>query len=335
MIPKTELKLGPHANDRKYSLFVGALGYEQRASFIATKFRELFDHGVVTVLDEVLRYSFEANRAVFHAIGVDEVGGGDTGAREFFTSWHREHPGIDYAQFSIAIDISSMTRSRLANIVLGLCDLSALAGEGISVDFLYAPGDYSPADGDDLITEISEPVTPEFAGWSENPDAPTSLVIGVGYESEKALGAVEYLDPAQIWCFVPTGEDGRYDADVESANETMWRSSPAAERIPYSVSEPESTFISLESLVYGLSRNSRPILLPFGPKIFALCTFLVGIVHSPRVIVWRVSGGAYTDYRDCVASGKVISLPVIFESCKATDESAAEIDQLGIMMLDR
>ncbi len=319
MIPDVEVALRAFEKCDEYDVLIGALGYECRASYIPGLLRANSGLKYVSVLQEVPGLCFDSNRSLFHEWGFVELEGDGALARKQIAIIADELEDVDNEYIRIALDVSSFTRARMAEIVLGICDLARAANRRVCADFWYAPGLFElPSDGD-FITDVSEPVTPDFAGWSAKPELATSLVIGVGYEPERALGAVEYLDPAHIWCFVPVGDDPRFDRAVEKANESMWRSSPQAERIPYPVADPISTYVSLESLVYGLQRISRPIVLPFGPKIFSVCSLLIGIAYAPAVTVWRVSGGTQSGVRDCKPAGSSYCLPMSISPTKSDD----------------
>ena len=80
----------------------------------------------------------------------------------------------------------------------------------------------------------------------------------------------------------------------------------------YDVDEPTSVYAALETLVYGLLQWSRPILIPFGPKIFSLCCLLIARTYTDDVTVWRVSGETLARPGDREASGKIISLKSAF-----------------------
>ena len=58
----------------------------------------------------------------------------------------------------------------------------------------------------------------------------------------------------------------------------------------YRVEQPIDCFGMLESVVYGLLKSFSAIVLPFGPKVFTLCSLLVASLH-PTVSIWRVSAG--------------------------------------------
>jgi hypothetical protein len=67
----------------------------------------------------------------------------------------------------------------------------------------------------------------------------------------------------------------------------------------------------LESVVYGLLKSFNVIVLPFGPKIFTLCSLLVAGLH-PTVSVWRVSAGGAERPVNRRASGRITCLTVTF-----------------------
>ena len=128
-----------------------------------------------------------------------------------------------------------------------------------------------------------------FAGWSGDPGRPLGLAMGLGYEPGKAVGGSAYLEPKQAWLFIPTGLDRKYDRAVEKANRHLLEAREPKWSIEYSVTRPIETLAVLDGLAYGQLQEGRVILLPFGPKVFALCCLLVACVHYPEVAVWRVS----------------------------------------------
>ena len=64
---------------------------------------------------------------------------------------------------------------------------------------------------------------------------------------------------------------------------------------------------------YGIMQKRRPIIIPFGPKIFALVSMLVAYMHHPSVAVWRVSSGRGLHPEDKTSSGVVVGLKTIFK----------------------
>jgi len=186
--------------------------------------------------------------------------------------------------------------------------------EPVEVDFLYSPAKFSPPLDDTTPNREVGPL-PQFAGWSP-PGGHSTVVVGVGYEYNKALGAVRYLDPDEIWAFVPTGHEKRYTRAIEQANEHLWYLVPTERRLNYEVFHPFSTFVTLESFTCGCLREGSVTLLPFGPKLFALNSLLVACMH-PKVSVWRVSSGHQGEPRDQLPNRKIVGLSATFaqEGC--------------------
>jgi hypothetical protein len=143
-----------------------------------------------------------------------------------------------------------------------------------------------------------------------------SAVVGLGYEQDKALGAVEHLQPGEVWVFAPHSAVEEYSVALKKANQVLLDTVPSSHRLVYEVGQPFDCFVTLESLVDRLAEEANVILLPFGPKLFALCSLLVAWLHSD-VAVWRVSAGKGEMPQDRRASGYVYGLRVEFGAAGA------------------
>jgi hypothetical protein len=179
----------------------------------------------------------------------------------------------------------------------------------IHVDFLYAVAAFSPPPA---VTEANThvgPVLPSMSGWWAEPERPIAALVGLGYEENKALGAVEHIQVSSIFTFTPRSPIEAYSPAVDEANRTLLQQVPRENRFVYDVDRPMDTFVELESFTFGVTRAHNLVVLPFGPKIFALCAMLIGIIH-PEVAVWRVSGKE--EKVDRTAAGEVYGLGVNF-----------------------
>jgi hypothetical protein len=223
------------------------------------------------------------------------------------------------ASLSLCVDISSMTRVRLAAILTAILEVTDKA---VDVDFVYSVARWSPPLDEPEPIVSAGAVVPAFAGWSNRTDTPIVALIGLGYEPDKAMGAYEYLEATDVWAFLPVGEDDKYLDDLNRANRTLLSRLAAQRQIAYRVDQPVACFGVLESVVYGLLPNSRPVLLPFGPKIFALCALLVACLHRD-VPVWRISSDQVGKPLEREASGKIVGIRANFRAKAA--ESSNEI----------
>ena len=138
------------------------------------------------------------------------------------------------------------------------------------------------------------------------------LLLAWGYDLGKSVGTIEYIEPGEIWAMNPLGEDKRYEKSVLKANKLFMGALERNRIIDYDVFRPFETYYRLGSLVSGAMRSSRPVVIPFGPKIFTLCSLIVAINQYPNVSIWRVSSGKYEPVANRFPSGTVVGLRVFF-----------------------
>jgi hypothetical protein len=294
-----------------YQLFLTAVGYEQRSRFIAeTKNIDASVRVALGFPDEQV-FSYRENAAWFEQAGYEVKHLTD---EQFGTEVSKRLNDLEDDQKKsarICVDISSLNRRRMAMIVDEL-RLHTL-GRDIKVDFMYALAKFSPPpDAAGGNTHVG-PILPSFAGWWTEPELPTAAIVGLGYEQYKALGAVEHIEPAEIWAFMPHSDIKEYIEAQRAANQTLLDSLKPECQVPYRVDNAFDTFVLLESLVFGISKTANVVLLPFGPKIFALICLLVAALH-PSVGVWRVSAKGIEKPNDRVGAGQIVGLSASFLS---------------------
>ena len=180
------------------------------------------------------------------------------------------------------------------------------------MSFAYTPAEFADPPRDMPPTVASEPVTPYFSGWTTDPKLPINLVLGLGYEFERAAGAVELLEPERLWTFIPSGEDQRYDDALSETNAELLKQLAPDQVVRYVVDDPAEVIRTLDGVIYAYRNTARTILLPFGPKLFALSCMLTGVNHLKATTIWRVSGGQAERPEDKTSGGKIVWLHTIF-----------------------
>lgn len=194
--------------------------------------------------------------------------------------------GID--EPSIAIDISCMSRPVMAAAFQAV--LQAAQTRVVRLNVLYVLAEYTPPPQDLPPNEDICPINDWFGGWPTNATASTSLIVGIGYERDKASGACEYFDASETWVFVPQSAISEYEAAVINNNEGLLASARRREHMThYRVEHPTETFGLLAGAVSRVATRMNPVLLPFGPKIFFALSLLVATVYR-EVGVWHVTG---------------------------------------------
>jgi hypothetical protein len=136
---------------------------------------------------------------------------------------------------------------------------------------VYCPAVFTRPSNIRQPVTVSQPVLPEFAGWSVQPERSVAAIVGLGFEFDQALGAIEFLEPAVAWTFIPFGEDPRFDQALAEANNDLLTALKPERMVRYNITDPYRCFVELEALTYGLMDNMRPIIVPFGPKLLPYC----------------------------------------------------------------
>ncbi|MEW6736763.1 MAG: hypothetical protein AB1489_36070 [Acidobacteriota bacterium] len=196
------------------------------------------------------------------------------------------------ATIRVLVDVTSLPRRIIASIIGELASRCGTHIIDLSISYTlarYIP----PAKSRPEPNKRVAPVHHFFAGWTSQPGLPVTALMGLGYESGKALGAREYLQASDWFLFVPNSPETRFRTKVEQHNRQLLEGTKVArgpERVmDYDVLKPVQTLFTLGSVVAGLKAHSKPILLPFGPKIFFATSALTAIAH-PETAVWHVSG---------------------------------------------
>jgi len=302
----------------KYDLFVAALGYESRSIYCSQhliidarfKIADAFCERHELSYEENMKW-FEENDFTIREIPEDKS--------VYDIKNHYINTIIDELvcnepkydrQLMICIDISSMSRYKIALWIEFV--LVVFAGIKLKVDFLYSLAPINGSPGEFCPIKFSGPVTSFFAGWSPNIDLPLSVVIGLGYDPIKALGICEYLETTNVYAMAPAFRDENQSDLVMTVNEEffrwMQRMGTTGGVYNYYVEQPFKSFLDLQSLAYPFH---RAVIIPFGPKIFALQSFLLSIIYAKKISVWRVSGGQEEEPVQRVASGDVVGLTLV------------------------
>lgn len=206
-----------------------------------------------------------------------------------------------------ALDISSMDRSVMASIIRAFM---VAASPGLHLDVFYSHGEFDAtlagSEGTVLVNEALE----HFAGWPTDPSAPLLAIIGAGFEGVLALAAIETLEPSKTIMVFPDGIDDRFDAEVAKRNASLVAALSDEPR-HYRVDQPYRLYRDLRSTVSLRRADSRVVLVPLGPKVFALAALLVACEFED-VSVWRVSADRMRRIQNRSASGQIACLGVRF-----------------------
>jgi hypothetical protein len=220
----------------------------------------------------------------------------------------------------VLVDVSCLSRQHIAQVFAAAAQI-AQTRIAVQLQVAYSLAAFAnPPEVWATKNRAIRPVHRAFSGWtSEGASAPLDVVVGLGYEKGKALGAVEYLEPRHRWIWTPLSPETAYLQQLQKHNRSLLESGLERERFTsYEVMSPVDTFFSLRSLVEGIAKGARPVLLPFGPKVFFAVNLLVAM-SVPEAAVWHVSGER-DDYDERSPSGNSVIL-----TCALIGDGAAAI----------
>ncbi len=301
------------------SPLIYTIGYEARSRFVASALRS--NSSTPTLACPVNRrrtLSFESNLAWAVAQGftiVEQTESSLAAGFRAITTHLAECDRDRDGRLRVVVDVSSMSRVRLASVLSAIARVCAFGP--VTVRFLYAPVAFSEPPEDVAPVSIFEAVGPDFAAIEQEWDLPLTLLIGLGYEPDRALGAHEYLEPDETWIFLPTGTDHRFDDALIRTNSHILSLVDPVRQFAYSLAEPGEIWRLIYSITSGALNRSRVALVPFGPKLFTLASLLVAFSFPGRVSVLRVSAGEGEATEDHEASGSVVGFDVEFSSKRA------------------
>lgn len=271
-------------------VLIGVLGYEARSSqFLLSENLEVFKEIIVFDYKSHGLHSYEANEIVLESRLGDRAKK-YTKPAELIEELDRLCIEHQRSGLSLAIDFSSIDRGLISEIILLMYRNRAIVSD---FEVLYYPQKFSkPHTKLDTVTKFG-PLSPEFSGSSRSSSQKLCMIVGSGYEFGKVVGAQDRLEPDETYVFSPVGKDERFEAAIEKANYGFEFIGDADNVIKYDLSAPEDTFGALFELVRHKKASHRVLLLPMGPKIFAVFSLLVAVHFHPDVRVWH-----YSTHRD-------------------------------------
>jgi hypothetical protein len=284
---------------------IAACGYEERAPYVAGLLGPNPRVRLALRFVEHARHDVrDSNERAFEGLGYEQVDCSGDDARAAGTALAVRLPTARAGQaLRIGIDISSMTRAWCWGLAKRVSELNTAFD--VEVYFFYAAAEYTPPVSSTAPPRSLGPI-PGLGGSLELPDRDIALLIGLGYETDRALGVVEYIEPRSTWLFyADPAVDPTFINEVKRANSALLDRVGPENVVPYRLHDLGHTLAMLDSLVGRLVVNSRVIIVPMGPKPFALLAFLLGLRY-PEVDVWRVSAGAGAEPQRRRPSGTVL-----------------------------
>jgi hypothetical protein len=145
----------------------------------------------------------------------------------------------------------------------------------------------------------------------ETTNKKVALLVGLGYEEDKALGLYEYFqnDSEDIYLFI-TKNKGFFE-EVLKSNRHIIELVNEHNIIYYELENINPLINTLDSLInYLVVQNYRVVIAPIGPKIFNLISLIVNLYHN-EITTYRLSDGSKSIPIDKIADDS--KMPTILQ----------------------
>lgn len=174
----------------------------------------------------------------------------------------------------ILVDYSSMRREWYG-FILAFMTHAAHPTSNSAIDFLYSFGDYPPGYQESIECSVLESIAPLVGMEGLSASRSSSIAIfGLGFSPIAGLGALERLQPDQVFCFLadPEGAD-EYIEIAKKCNESLIRRA-SGQVIELPLGSLSSAYRGIAELSWPFIDRYHINILPMGPKPHILASML-------------------------------------------------------------
>ena len=278
--------------EEEFDIIICASGYERRA----THFLNVLKYSQVTNAKKIcfafkdrIELSRERNDIIFKKRGFSFIEIASNKIEYFSIKFHELFKVIRKKRIKIFFDYSCMTSIMYAAILKYFKDFCDLF-EQASIMFSYTQANYTKPQKNNSIY-LNYPI-PLFNPIQAT-DKKIALIMGLGYEENKALGLYEYFqnDKDDIYLFITGGSSQEFYKEVKKNNQKLLNITNEQNVLYYDLDNISHLISTLDSLAnYLISTDYRVVIAPIGPKVFTLCSMLVNLNHK-EITTYRLSDG--------------------------------------------
>ncbi len=214
----------------------------------------------------------------------------------------------EFEILNILVDYSCMPKIWIATI-LDYISRNDLPGQRINIFFSYTPKRFLP-NIKKIVDFIGPIIEPKDLLKNESN---LTLIAGLDNNYESIVKLTKDVNPARIFAFIPEPAfEDAYSKSVIKKNKPLLEKIGHENTIKYPANNQEEINSILTSLCLELRLNSRIIIVPLGPKTFALTALLLSLRY-PDIKLWDITSRIYKyNPKGGVASGDPVILKVAF-----------------------
>lgn len=271
-----------------FDLILAVSGYESRCTYMVERIKLQDETKIVLAFEEKPDELFRVeNDRKYKQMGFSFVSlSGDKYVE--VESLLNALPDKNKDSLNILIDYSCMTKVWYASII-NFFIRTDLPYHRVSLFFSYTPSGYTEPKKPKPL-KIVEPIGCSTHGIIKG--KALALVIGLGYEKDRAEFLRKALEPEETYIFyADPADDERFIEKVYINNFKLIDKLHRDQVFSYPIRNLKKIDTLLTDLCLDLRLNYKIILAPLGPKPFALCCLILA-ARYPDIEVWRISAGS-------------------------------------------
>lgn len=296
---------------------IAASGFHPRCTYIAENLRIGNAHKIVITFDEKDHAELrKQNESVFSDLGFISIDENIKSGKNIETLLKSQCNNSVADSFNILVDYSCMPKLWISTILNYLHDNDSLK-EKINVFFAYTPRKFVPVNK--RTVEFVGPVSGKEESMMN--DKGISLIAGLDNSLDSTMKIINKVNPDRIYAFIPEPAfSEEYLRTLMKINKPLLDKIEKGNIIRYPAKDPEQINSILTSLCLELRLDSRIMIVPQGPKTFALTSLLLSLRY-PDIKLWEIiSSAGKQNAEDGMASGESVILKTIFSNDDEDDD---------------
>ena len=303
-------------NTERIDFFIAASGYQKRCTYLAENLCLTNTEKLLITFDEKHRPELRSeNERVFKDLEFYSITSAPDDNTEIEKLLGKMCSVISRQELNILIDYSCMSKVWYATII-DFFIRNEPGARRINIYLSYTPKKNNAFPVKSKWKSL-DPVLPQSK--KEKKGVPVSLVTGINSNLEPSLDLIEEVKPANIFAFVPS-----FSHDTEYYNKLMDFNRPLLEKIrpekilKYPAQRPDQICSMLTSVCLDLRIDHDVLLVPQGPKTFALSAILLSMRY-PDIKILDLKSTAKPPNDD---EGLPAGEPVIMKSIFCCEDDA-------------
>lgn len=254
--------------DFKADLFITALGYESRSTFVSRKLEGISCRKIALENRGMVKeFSYQDNSSYFEEQGFEII------------RIESELPRVDdiFQAFignniNVAIDCTNMPPRWYYEFFRWFDDKQAVEGR-VRMRITYTMANYVRQPGKRKVKEITDFIVDDLRPVNGKK---TALILGLGQEKNVSESIYRMIDPELLYLFYADPPvEKRFVEKVFINNHKLINDAPIRNLIAYPIRNGQAIYQSLINTLLPLRDEYSIVLIPQGPKIFSVVSMLV------------------------------------------------------------